>query len=100
MKINVIAEGRKNIWIPEKQSLKKYIKAKKIKYIHNMTTGNIMLGADHDIESVLKDIDSCDRLAIFTDDSNMGHSLALIENNILELYDIGKITLKDLNIKE
>ena len=57
----------------------------------------IMLGADHDVKSVLKDIDRADRLAIFTDpNANMGHSLALIFKEKLECYDIGGVNVKDL----
>ena len=80
IKIKVKPEGRKNIYTPEKQSLKDFIKSKKMKHIHNFVPlGMMMLGADYDVKSVLKDIDRAERLAIFTDSTaNMGHSLALI----------------------
>ena len=96
-KIKATKEGRPNIWIPDKGSLKAFIKAKKLKKIHNfIPTGPMMIGADHDVKSVLKDIDRAERCAIFTDSSNMGHSLALISNNRLECYDIGKIRINDI----
>jgi len=99
-KIKVKKEGRPNIYIPEKESLKDYIKSKKIKKIHNfIPSGMMILGADHDVKSVLFDIDRAERLAIFTDDSNMGHSLSLIYNNRLECYDIGKISEENLIIQ-
>ena len=97
-KIEVKPEGRKDIWIPTKNSLKKFIKAKKLEFIHNfIPSGMMMLGADHDVKSVLEDIDRADRLAIFTDvNANMGHSLTIIYKEKLECYDIGKITKEDL----
>lgn len=100
MKIQVKPEGRKNIWLPEKESLKNFIKLKGLKKIHNfIPSGMMMLGADHELEDVLKDIDRAERLAVFTDHlANMGHSLALIYKNKLECYDIGRLTEKDLQI--
>lgn len=99
-KLKVKKEGRKGIYIPEKDSLKEFIKGRKLKQIHNfMPTGMMMLGADHSVASVLKDIDRADRLAVLTDNSaNMGHSLALIYKEKLECYDIGAIEEKDLSI--
>ena len=99
-KIKVRPEGRDNIWLPERESLIAYIKAKKLKKIHNfIPTGMIMLGADHDAESVIDDISRADRLAVFTDPrANMGHSLALITKEKLECFDIGALTEKELEI--
>lgn len=99
MKIKVTPEGRKGIYIPEKESLKAWIRFKKFKQIHNfIPSGMMMIGADHDVKSVLEDIDRADRLAVFTDPhANMGHSLALIYQNKLECYDIGKITEDDVS---
>ena len=101
-KIKAKPEGRKNVWIPEKTSLVEFIKAKKLKTIHNFAGGgNIIIGADHDVESVLQKIEKADRLGMFTDKNmNMGHSLAIITKERLECYDIGEITEKDLEITE
>ena len=99
--IKVIPEGRKSIYLPDRGSLKAFIINRKLEEIHNfIPRGGMLLGADHDVNSVLRDIDKADRLAIFTDDSNMGHSLALIDRNRLECYDIGKISEEDLEIEE
>ena len=99
MKIKVKKEGRPNIYVPEKESLKEFIKSKEFEQIHNfIPSGAMMLGADHDVKSVLRDIDRADRVAVFTDNSNMGHSLALIYKNKLEVYDIGSINEGDLII--
>ena len=97
MKLKVTAEGRKNIWLPEKESLKEFIKSRNLEAIHNFRGGSsLIIGADHDVESVLEDIDRAERLAVFTDNSNMGHSMALIIQNMVECYDIGKVTEEDL----
>lgn len=101
MKLKVKREGREGIYIPERKSLKAFIKARKLKQIHNfIACGPTMVGADHDVESVLKDIDRADRLAVFTDPTqNMDHSLVLIHRNNLECYDIGKISESELDIE-
>ena len=102
MKIKVSKEGRVGIYIPEKESLKAWIKAKKWKVIHHfMPSSNMMLGADHDVKGVLEDIENADRLAICTKQSgsaNMGHELAVIKGEKLELFDIGAITDNDLQL--
>lgn len=107
MKIKVKPEGRKDMWIPEKDSLKEFIVSRKLKKIHNfIPTVMMMLGADHDVKDVLKDVDRASRAAIFSDEgTNMGHSLALIfgdyekgDTERLECYDIGKISEKQLEI--
>lgn len=106
MKLKAIPEGRKDIWIPEKESLKEFIKSRGLEDIHNFVqtgpSGGLLLGADHDVESVLNDIDHAVRLAVFTDpNANAAHSLALILDSPpmgehLEMYDIGEITTGDL----
>jgi hypothetical protein len=101
MKLKVKPEGRENIYIPtDKENLKKFIKSRKLETIHNfIPSGMMMIGADHDVKSVLKDIDRAERMAVFTDHSaNMGHSLSIIFNNKLECYDIGKLSKEDLEI--
>ena len=96
-------EGRPEIYIPEKESLKEWIKFKGFKQIHNFIPGGMMLiGADHSVESVLEDIDNSDRIALVTGKqagTNIGHELAIILNNRLEMYDIGKITPDDLEVE-
>jgi hypothetical protein len=99
-KIKAKEEGRKGIYIPEKQSLIEYIKGLNLEQIHNfIPSGMMMLGTDHSVESVMSDIENGDRLAIFTDGSaNMGHSLAIIKNEKLECYDIGKISIDNIDL--
>jgi hypothetical protein len=109
IKIKAKPEGREGIYVPEKESLKEWIKAKKFKQIHNfIPTGSMMIGADHDVKSVLKDIDRAMRLGILTGDhsnGNMGHALSLIfgdydkgEKEKLEVYDIGRVEEDDIEV--
>lgn len=94
------------MWVPEKDSLIAFVKARKLKQIHNfIPTGMMMLGADHSVKSVLADVKRASRAAVFTSNENMGHSLALIFGDYekgdiekLECFDIGKIALSDLEI--
>jgi len=90
------------MYIPEKKSLKDYIKSLKMEMIHNtIPSGSMMIGANHDLKSVLKDIDVADRIAIFTDThANMGHSMAIITDEELGCYDIGEIKVEDLEIRK
>ena len=103
LQIKVKPEGRPNVWLPEKKSLINFIKFKKLKYIHNfIPNGRMIIGADHDVKSVIEDINGADRVAVFTDpNQNMGLSMALILGSEekgfrLECYDIGKITESNL----
>ncbi len=102
MEIKVRPEGRENIWIPEKQSLKSYIKNKKEKEFHNFIQSDnlpMAVGANVDINILLEDINKAKRLAIFTDKTlNFGHSLALVINNELKMYDIGEIKKDTLEV--
>ncbi len=100
MKIVVTREGRPNMFVPEKESLIGFIREKNFEKIHNMIpSGFMMIGADHEVDSVIEDINRGERLGLFTDPSaNMGHGLAVITDNKLECYDIGKITEEDLDI--
>src|SRR4051812_27808198 len=101
MKIKVTPEGRPEIFIPDRESLKKWIRSKKFKVIHNfIASGSMVIGADHGVPSVLKDIDMAERCAILIGaaaKNNIGHCLALV-NDKLEMYDIGQVTLEDLVI--
>lgn len=96
--LEVTKEGRDGIYLVDKVPLKKWLKAKGFKTIHNfIPNGMMMIGADHDIKSVFEDIDNSERIAILTgSNANMGHELAIIRNNQLECYDIGTIKLTDM----
>ena len=101
--MEVKKEGRKGIYIIEKDEIKKYLKKKKFKKIHNfMPNSSMLIGADHNIKSVLEDIDNSERIAILTGEAysnNVNHALAIIINNKLNMFDIGEISIKDLIIK-
>lgn len=103
MKIDVTPEGRDEVWLPDRESLKRWIVAQEFDAIHNfMTTGPVLLGADHEVDSVLASIDAADRLALLTGDArrqNMNHALAVITTDErLELYDLGDLTEDDLEL--
>ena len=106
MKIKVKKEGRENIFLVTKEDITKYIQKKKLKTIHNFTcigNSSIITGADYDTKSVLQNIDTAERLAILigsAQSENMNHALAVIKNNKLLIFDIGKITEDNLEILE
>lgn len=100
--ILVSPEGREDVWLPDRESLKQWIVAQNFERIHNFKTSAVgmLLGADHDVSSVLEDIDAADRMALLIGDArrqNMNHALALITTSEeLELYDLGDVTEDDL----
>ena len=98
--IKVTPEGREGLWLADKDSLKAWIIEQEFEAIHNFIDGGFMvIGADHQVDSVLVDIDAAERVAILTGDAqrnNLGHALALIIDNSLGMYDIGDITEADL----
>jgi hypothetical protein len=102
MKIKVKPEGREGIWIPDKESLIDFLVIYEDDSIHNMKPiGSIMLGADHSKESVIEEVKGAERISIMTGSAlrhNLNHSLAVITNNELSIFDIGKITESDLII--
>jgi hypothetical protein len=102
MKLKVKSEGRDGVWLVEKSDLKEWIVAQGFEKIHNFVSSPIaIIGADHDVGSVLEDINRAERLAILTgavQGWNMGHALSLITGNNMEMYDIGAITKADLEI--
>lgn len=95
--IAVTPEGRPDVWIPDRASLKEWIVAKNFESIHNFKTSvpGMALGANHEVASVLSDIDAAERLALLTGEArlgNMNHALALImPGERLELFDIGDV---------
>lgn len=102
MKILAAREGRPGVFFAQKENLKGWIKEQCFESIHNFVQGSgPLIGADHDVEGVLIDIDRAERLAVLTGDAqrqNLRHALALIINNRLEVYDIGEIKEEDLEI--
>lgn len=102
MKLKVTKEGREDIFLVKKDDLIAWMKAKKFDQVHNFVQGGpAIIGADHDIESVLEDIEKAERLAVLVgsaQSNNMGHAVALIISNRLEMYDVGPITTEDLDI--
>ncbi len=102
MKIKVKPEGRDGVYLCEKEEAIKYVKSFPEEQIHNfITSGLALLGAGWKKDSVIKEINRSERVAILTGDAlkqNFRHSLSVISNNKLYLFDIGEITDKDLEI--
>ena len=98
-KIRVKTESRKNIWeITDKELLKSWIKEKNFKTIHSFQqSGPITFGCDCSVDSVFSAIDNATRVAVLTDShANIGHSLSVVINGTLTAYDIGMITMDDI----
>ena len=102
LKIKVKPEGRKDVFIPEKESLKEWIKSKKFKQIHHFYANSPMfIGTDHDVESVLEDIDKADRIGLCVGENHnaqMGHELSVIIGDQLNVFDIGRLLPEDLEV--
>lgn len=120
-KIRAVPDGREGyegFFLPDRESLKAFIRATGQKKIHNFVVpGGMALGADHDVGGVLDDIDRAERVAVATGPAaahNIGHSLALVmppddspryeglppRPQRLEMYDIGHLTEEDLEVVE
>lgn len=95
MKIKVSAEGRENIYIPDKDSLKDWVVAQNFETIHHAFAGKRMIiGADWNVKDVLDLIDKGERVALLTKEclrNNMNHALAVVHNNELNILDIGDV---------
>jgi len=99
-KLKVKPEGREGVWLIEKEDLKQYLLLDEQEEYHCFIGGGqAFIGAGWQKESVIDEIDKSERLAILIGDSlrnNMNHALAVISNNMLYMFDIGKITENDL----
>lgn len=108
LKIKCSPEGRIGIYIPDKESLKSYIKSLGKEDIHCFFPGRIMLGADWSLDAVLNEVDKATRIGLCLEESgadNIGHVLSLIVplkdgSERLQIYDIGEITKDDLSISK
>lgn len=103
MKIKVKPEGRKDAYIPDKQSLISWLSRSGIKEAHHFFAGSMLIGAKWDIESVIELVENGEVVAILIHDAkkhNLGHALAVVSDNKLNIVDIGDITEDDLNIQE
>ena len=102
--LKVKPEGREGVFLVEKEDLKEWLVQSGLKKIHNFCgSSQFVLGADHNLESVLKDVDKAERIAVLTGGSkanNMGHGLAMIIKNKLEMYDIGELPESELQLVE
>lgn len=108
IKIKVRPEGREGVWLPDKESLKEFIKINCGKYIHcffSPPPGSnyaIYVGTDWELNNVLEEIDKSDKVGLITNQyitsQHAGHQLSLIINNRLEIFDIGTIYDDNLEV--
>lgn len=104
MKIKVKPEGRDGMYLPDIDSLVEWIKSKKFKYIHHAYAGGSMIiGADWNPEDAIERIRAGERVAILTKEvagSNMGHAIAVVHKNKLNILDVGPITKDNLIVEK
>ena len=102
-KIKATPEGRDGVWNVGKADILDWLKQYPENLIHNfIPNGSLMLGCDYTKESVVDEINKSERIAILTGDSlkvNMNHSLSVIVDNKLTIFDIGEITDADIENK-
>lgn len=102
MKLKVKNEGRENIFEAEKSDVVNWLQEKGWKELHNINpNGNVFMGFDNSIESVIEDIEKSERIGILIGSAlanNLGHGLSIIVDNRLKMFDIGNITINDLEV--
>jgi len=96
--IKVTKEGREGIFLVTKEEITKYIVENNLNNIHNLRGGGmVLIGCDWSQDSVLEQIANSDKRALLTGDAlanNLGHSLAVITGNNLQMFDIGDVSDK------
>lgn len=100
MQILAKKEGRKGVWLVEKENIIAWLAEQDMEAIHNFIPKNrLFIGADWDKEEVIQKINISERVAVLTGEAkanNLGHALSVIENNELYIFDIGDITDSDI----
>lgn len=101
-KIKAKPEGRDGIYLVKSQDIVDWLMEYPEEKIHNfIPTVSMMLGADWDKAQVMGHIEGAERIAILTGDArknNLNHSLAVISDNELKVFDIGEITEEDIEL--
>lgn len=101
MKIPAQNEGREGIYTVNASDVIAWLKDYPEEPIHNsICCGSVILGADWDKQAVIDYLADAERVAVMTGQaksSNVGHSLAVIKNNELYVFDVD-ISEKDLTI--
>lgn len=100
--IKVKPEGREGVYLITKEEALRVVEEYKGEEIHHQFQGGSMIiGADWDKRDVIEIINKSERLAILTaPNMTIGHHLVVIANNERNAFDIGKITIKDLEVLE
>lgn len=103
IKIKVKPEGREGIWIIEKQEAINLVNNVEFEKIHHYIGGICLFGADWSKSKVIERIKKSERIALLTGKSfqnNLNHALAVIKNNELNMFDIGEITIEQLEVQK
>ena len=100
-KLKVTPEGREGVYLCEKADIIQWLNENSFELIHNFIAGQILLGCDWELESVIEEINNSQRIGVLTGDAqrgNMRHALLVISGNKLYMFDIGEIKEEDLEI--
>lgn len=103
MKIKVASGGSDGIWIADKESVVEFLREYAFDEIHNYMPASRVLSADWNKDSVIKEVEDAERIAVLTGwalRNNMMHALLTIRNKKLLAFDIGELTEYDLLISE
>lgn len=102
IKIKVKPEGREGVWLIEKTEAINLVNKVTWEKIHCYIGDGVFFGADYKKSSVIKAIKKAERIALLTGKSlqnNLNHALAVIKDNELNMFDIGEITVEQLEIQ-
>jgi hypothetical protein len=108
MKIKVKRSITEGVFLVDKKEITKYIKDSDLKSLHVINpNSSLFTNYDCTVENALKKIDEADSLAIVTGraaENNLGHSLSVVKNDDLFLFNIGdvaeKLSITELSEKE
>lgn len=96
MGIAVEPEGREGVWVPDREQLVAWLRAREERFpIHCFIGTGILIGADWETESVIEEVEAADRVALLTGDAyaqNLSHALAVIsKQEKLFMFDVGSV---------
>ena len=100
-KIKCLSVHQPNVYKADKESLKDYIISLNIQTIHNYIQGSFtMIGADHDLDSVLSDIEKYDPHIItnLAQTNFLNHSLRIVIDGSINMYEIGEISQDQIEL--
>lgn len=108
MEIKVKQSITEGVFLVDKKEVTKYIKDSGLEKIHVINpNSSLFANYDYTIENALEKINEADSLAIVIGraaENNLGHSLSVVKNNALLIFNIGdieeKLSITKLSEKE